>query len=133
MKIIDLFDLNREHEWDKHGTCTLTLPQIKSESDFFNTTLSLRQKFDFGNILALSSIVPDNEENYDLDKIKFAIKRAVKFDPVVVCYMSNDLQYLVEMHICLSKDFQVVECASKFLRSEQPCRHGVPVRYPKIR
>jgi ribonuclease I len=84
----------------------------------------------------MSSIIPDDEVNYDLDKIKFAIKRAVKFEPEVVCYMSNDIQYIVEMDICLSKNFQAVECATKssfFKQSEQSCRQGVPVRYPKLR
>ena len=50
--------------------------------------------------------------------------------------MSNDIQYIVEMDICLSKNFQAVECAAKssfFKQSEQSCRQGVPVRYPKIR
>lgn len=137
------FLFNRKHEWDKHGTCALTLPQIKNELDYFNQSLALRQKFDFGTFLKASQVIPDDNLNYDLAKIKFAIKRAINVEPQVECYISGDVQYMAQMQICLSKQFELVECATKSKSNirmlggprteEMECRDGVPVRYPVIK
>ncbi len=116
------------------------MPQIKSEIDYFNVSLQLRNKFDFGRILTASSIVADDKKNYDLSLIKMAIKKATKVEPLVECYRSGDGQYIVEMQICLSKDFEPIECgsSSNFVKKgdirdqETQCSDNIPVRYPII-
>lgn len=51
--------------------------------------------------------------------------------------MQDNFQYIVEAQVCLSKEFKLVECNSKlnsFMKQpEQPCKDGIPVRYPVIK
>lgn len=134
-----------KHEWEKHGTCALSLPQIKSESDYFNLTLGLRDHFDFGPILKANGIVPDDTLLYDLDKIKYAIKSVLNVEPMIVCYIlkDSDVQYLSQMQICLSKQFELVDCAFEAVElvnivvdntpQETQCQQGIPIHYPTIR
>ena len=100
-------------------------------------SLSLRDEYDFGKILEKNSILPDDQASYDLKQIKSAIKNELNVTPKIECYMSDDVQYIVEAQVCLSKEFKLIECNSKsdlFVKqSEQPCKNGVPVRYPVIR
>ena len=132
-----------QHEWEKHGTCAISLPQITSESGYFNVSLELRKKFDFGRMLNDSSIVADDAKDYDLSAIKAAIRQVTGVEPLVECYRSGDVQYIVEMQICLSKTFAPIECGSSkaglrkkrntHTQSESPCVNGLPVRYPTIK
>jgi len=133
-----------KHEWEKHGTCALGLPQIKSESDYFNLTLGLRDDYDFGSILELKSIVPDDTLLLDVDKVKNAIRSQLNVEPMLVCYVlkDSDIQYLSQMQICLSKSFELVDCQfeaielAKIMRDNQAqeieCQPGMPVHYPTI-
>lgn len=135
-----------EHEWTKHGTCAVgNLPNINSESDYFNVTLGLRNHFDFGPILKASNIVPDDVVLYDLDKIKGAIKSVLNVEPMIVCYIlkDSDVQYLSQMQICLSKSFELVDCAFEAVElvnivkdntpQETQCQEGIPIHYPTIK
>ena len=72
------------------GTCALSLPQVKGESDYFNISLSLRDHFDFGPILKASSILPDDSLLYDVDKIKSAISSVLNVEPYLECYVLRD-------------------------------------------
>jgi ribonuclease T2 len=135
----------REHEWLKHGTCAIGLNGITDESDYFNTTLALRDHFDFGPILKGNSIVPDDTILYDLDKIKHTINSVLGVEPMLVCFIlrDSDVQYLSQMQICLSKEFELVDCAFEAVElvniavdnqpQETQCQHGLPVHYAKIR
>jgi ribonuclease T2 len=136
------------HEWEKHGTCALGLPLISDESGYFNTTLGLRDHFDFGPILKGSSIVPDDDKLYDLNQIKTAIKNVLGVEPGLTCYVLRDAkkQYLSQMQICLSKTYEQMDCVPTESRDmleiitkkiyEKPqqtdCQHGIPIHYPTI-
>jgi len=127
------------------GTCALSLPQITGESDYFNVSLSLRDHFDFGPILKASSIQPDDSLLYDLDKIKTAISSVLNVEPYLECYVlkDSDVQYLSQMQICLSKQFELVDCSTDALEmanivttntpQEIQCQQGVPIHYPTIK
>ncbi len=67
------------------GTCALSLPQIKNESDYFNFTLGLRDHFDFGPILKAGGIVPDDTLLYDLDKIILFVPESSFMHVTVSC------------------------------------------------
>jgi ribonuclease T2 len=139
-----------QHEWEKHGTCALTLPQVRDESDYFNVSLSLREHFDFGPILEASSIQPDDTLMYDLDRIKTAITKVLNVEPYVVCYVLRDsnVQYLSQMQICLTKEFELTDCSPETLEmtrifkmdknikeapQETQCEDGLPIHYPTIK
>jgi ribonuclease T2 len=134
-----------KHEWEKHGTCALSLPQIKSESDYFNLTIGLRDNFDFGPILKAHSIIPDDTVLYDLNKIEYAIESVMNVKPLLTCYIlkDSDVQYFSQMQICLSKEFELVDCATIAVEpalikkdnsaQETTCQPNIPVHYPTIK
>lgn len=129
----------------KHGTCALGLEHIKNESDYFSISLGLRNEFDFGPVLKKSAIVPDDTLLYDIDKIRYAIKKELKVEPMIVCYIlkDSDVQYLSQMQVCLSKQFELVDCEFQAVElvnitksnvpQETQCQPGMPVHYPTIK
>ena len=137
------YEINlRKHEWEKHGTCALGMPEIRSESDYFNVTLGLRVLYDFGPVLERYSIVPDDTLLIDLGKIKNAIKSVLKVEPMIVCFVlkDSDIQYLSQMQVCMSKQFELVDCLfepDKILDSnkaqEIQCQPDIPIIYPTIK
>ena len=118
---------------------------MHTESDYFNRSLSLRDLFDFGPMLAAGQIVPDDLQLYDLEAIKSAIKSVLSVEPQLTCYVlkDSDVQYLSQMQICLSKQYELVECADEALEltkisvdntpQETTCQPGMPVHYPIIK
>lgn len=134
-----------KHEWEKHGTCALALPQVKTESDYFNISLALRDQFDFGPVLQASGIVPDDTILYDLNKIEHAVQSVMNVKPMMVCYIlkDSDVQYFSQMQVCVSKSFELVDCATKAVEpsvitknnepQETQCSYNIPVHYPTIK
>ncbi len=132
----------RQHEWEKHGTCALSLKQIRNERDYFQITLGLREKYDFGVLLEKLSIVPDDNKGYELEEIISGIRTSINFEPVVYCYVDQESnkQFLAEMQVCLNRNFEVIECTSQEKRSlttmvratEQVCNSNMPVFYPVL-
>ncbi len=146
-KTITIQNENRKHEWEKHGTCALGLPTISDESGYFNTTLGLRDHFDFGPILKGSAIVPDDDKLYDLDLMKAAIKNVLGVEPGLTCYVlkNSRKQYLSQMQICLSKTYEQIDCAPTSINmldlvtkanenkpQQIDCQQGIPIHYPTI-
>lgn len=135
----------RKHEWEKHGTCALGLTQIRSESDYFNVTLGLRALYDFGPVLSRAAIEPDDTLLVDLGKIKTAIKSVLHVEPMIVCFVlkDSDIQYLSQMQVCLSKQFELVDCEFEaielvqIVKDNQPqemqCQPDMPIHYPTIK
>ena len=132
----------RKHEWEKHGTCALSLPQVQGEVNYFNFTLGLRNHFDFGPILKANGIVPSDTVLYDLHDVKKAITSVLGVEPMIVCYIlkDSDVQYLSQMQICLSKEFELVDCAFEAVElvnivvdntpQETQCQYSLPIQYP---
>jgi hypothetical protein len=121
----------------------LGLPEISGESEYFSTSLDLRDKFDFGPILEGNGIVPDDENLYDLDEISSAIKKVLGVDPGLTCYVlrGEKKQYLSQMQICLSKDYEQMNCVGRSIEllkietedaQQTDCQQGIPVHYPTI-
>lgn len=48
----------QEHEYEKHGTCSVSVRELATEYGFFSSTLKLNSKFDIASALADSSINP---------------------------------------------------------------------------
>lgn len=123
----------------------MSLPEIQGESDYFKVTLGLRDHFDFGPILKANGIVPDDTILYDLEKIKYAITSVLNVQPMIVCFIlkDSDVQYLSQMQVCLSKQFELVDCAFEAVElvnivrdntpQETQCQPNLPIHYPTIR
>ena len=119
------------------------MKQVTNERDYFQVTLGLREKFDFGVLLEKSSIVPSDSKSYELAAIISGIKLALKFSPLVSCYLDEESnkQYLAEMQVCLSKDLTLIDCSMNdkhssvptMLRAtEQACSSKMPIYYPVL-
>lgn len=88
--------------------------------------------------------MPDDDNLYDLDQMKNAIKKVLGVEPGLTCYVLRDSkkQYLSQMQICLSKSYEQIECAHesidmlKIVRNNKPqqteCQRGIPIHYPTI-
>lgn len=132
-----------QHEWEKHGTCALSLKQVTNERDYFQMTLGLREKFDFGTLLEKASIVPDNSKSYELAEFINAIEKELAFAPVLSCFVEKESkrQFLAEMQICLNKSLEQIDCsehnkakmvAMRANEHEQQCSPKMPVHYPVL-
>ena len=44
--VLSIDSSSRKHEYEKHGTCALTLPALDTEFKYFNTGLDLSERFD---------------------------------------------------------------------------------------
>ena len=63
---------------------------------------------------------------------------------MIVCFIlkDSDVQYLSQMQICLSKNFELVDCAFEAVElvnivvdntpQETQCQPGLPIQYPTI-
>lgn len=134
-----------QHEWEKHGTCALGLPQVTCESDYFNVSLNLRTLYDFGPVLKSNGIVPDDTNLYNLNKIELAVTSVLGVKPLIVCDIQkdSDVQYLSQMQVCVSKELKLVDCAFKAVEpaqimydnaaQETQCNPALPVHYPVIK
>jgi hypothetical protein len=89
--------------------------------------------------------VPDELQLYDVDAMKNAIRRVLNVEPMLTCYVlrDSDVQYLSQMQVCLSKSYELVECADEALEltkisvdntpQETTCQSGIPIHYPVIK
>lgn len=135
-----------EHEWTKHGTCALSInSQIKNQDDYFSVSLGLRDKFDFGPILAEANIIPSDTLLYSLDNILNAIQAKLGVRPLTTCFIQKDsnIQIFSQMQICFDKDFSLIDCRDQVLElakiavdntpQETGCSHTRPISYPIIK
>lgn len=128
-----------QHEWEKHGTCALSLSQVTDEKDYFTTTLNLRKEYDFGAILSKASIIPGDSKSYGLTAIEEAIKKALNVEPIISCYSKDNKQYIAEMQVCLDKKLDLIDCklakgqGKLGYSSEKPCSSKAEVFYPPVR
>ena len=92
-------------------------------------------KFNFGPILERAQIIPSDTNAYDTDAIRESVSDALKVNPLIDCFYdkSEDKQYVSQMQVCFSINFELNECPKNNREinfdgaiSEGPCRDGVP-------
>lgn len=100
-----------KHEWDKHGTCSATLPLLNSIPNFFMRGLEWNKMYNLTNMLAQSKIVPGTD-GYTVEQVTDAIKSVTKFEPMVQCVVDphTKLSMISEIRICFDKSFQLIDC-----------------------
>jgi ribonuclease I len=104
--------------------------QIKSQYDYFKVSLDLTRKYNFGNILKRSGIIPSEIKTYSFSEISDAIESELKYPPYISCYKATDnKQYIYELGICFDLDFQLIPCQS---RQSSSCYKTLPIKYPTI-
>jgi len=50
-----------KHEWEKHGTCAITVKALNNEFKYFQTALKLLEEYHMTNILAKANILPGDK------------------------------------------------------------------------
>lgn len=84
------------HEWEKHGTCCR--PHIKTQFQYFNTTLNLRLKVDPG--MMLQKLKPSLDQGYSFMQLYDAL--AAEGDVGLHCAHRDDRQVLTEVDFCMT-------------------------------
>lgn len=104
------------HEWQKHGSCALKVPPLSGVFDYFNTTLSLSQKFNVTTFLNDANIVPSTNQTYTVAELLKALNVALKSKANIVCKKVDGFPnpVLTEVRFCLSKaDLIPIDCKMK--------------------
>ncbi|XP_031617443.1 uncharacterized protein LOC116337197 [Contarinia nasturtii] len=98
------------HEWLKHGTCAVSLPELNTEAKYFGQALKWFQKYHIKNLLSQANIKPGTD--YNIIDIHNALKNQLNIKAVIRCYWNKDnsKQYLSEIGICFSKTLELVDC-----------------------
>ncbi|XVF43122.1 hypothetical protein PTKIN_Ptkin02bG0015200 [Pterospermum kingtungense] len=113
------------HEWEKHGTCS---ESELDQREYFEAALKLKQKANLLQALTNKGIKPD-DEFYELQDIKDAIKEAVGFTPGIECNIdASGNSQLYQVYLCVDtsgSDF--IECP---LLQRFKC--GSSIQFPKF-
>lgn len=99
-----------KHEWDKHGTCAATMPQLNSELKYFQVGLHLLETYDMKNVLANVNILPGRL--YNATTIFNAIERVLGKRGTVICRNDKNTgeEYIFEIRICFDKTLELIHC-----------------------
>ncbi|XP_023225414.1 ribonuclease Oy-like isoform X1 [Centruroides sculpturatus] len=57
------------HEWKKHGTCIISIPQLDNELKYFTMAIYLHNKYNFRMLLENGGILPDERKFYDVSSL----------------------------------------------------------------
>jgi len=133
-----------KHEWEKHGTCAASLQDLDSEHKYFTKGLELNRNWNLTEILGSSEIIPSNVNSYSLPEIKRTIESVSKSLVNVGCIKVDNYQALVQVEICMDKQFNTIDCDDSYsnkrgkivwkptLKSIYPCHYNQEVLYMKI-
>uniref|UniRef100_A0A8C4NC68 Ribonuclease T2 n=1 Tax=Eptatretus burgeri TaxID=7764 RepID=A0A8C4NC68_EPTBU len=100
-----------KYEWDKHGTCAGSLPEMNSEFKYFNKALELHHNQNLLKILSNMGIVPSLKNTYKFADIEMAFHKAFGVKPKVQCIKEKDQkQMLGQIEVCLNKSLLPIAC-----------------------
>ncbi|KAF5298227.1 hypothetical protein FQA39_LY02651 [Lamprigera yunnana] len=101
-----------KHEWEKHGTCAVTLLQLNNELKYFTKGLDLIKSYNMKNILSQRSIIPSLDGCYTAESFSYAIKNVLNYNPIIQCVVDIDSKksLISELHICFDKSFNLMDC-----------------------
>lgn len=118
-----------KHEWEKHGTCSTSLPNLDSEHKYFAVTLSLNEQYNLFSVLAQNGIKPSDEKMYQVKEIETALFESYHVHPTVYCLpVKGSEQMLSYVELCLDKQLDLINCVN----STADCNYDEPVQYPPI-
>ncbi|XP_071454497.1 ribonuclease Oy [Hetaerina americana] len=100
-----------KHEWEKHGTCAASLPELNSELKYFQKGLEWVKNYNLSSILSQAGISP-GAEGLKIQDIVNAVKSSTQKNPAVECIrdLETKEEYLLEIRICLDKQFMLIDC-----------------------
>lgn len=122
-----------EHEWSKHGTCATSVPATSNELKYFQMGLKLHAQYNLTKILLNQGIITSNTAGYMANETEAALRRELGVNTVVQCVYDKEKtkkQLLYEVEICVTKDFQLMDCIPK--ESQSSCPKKEPFYYPPL-
>ncbi|KYN06507.1 PREDICTED: ribonuclease Oy [Cyphomyrmex costatus] len=120
-----------KHEWDKHGTCAISVQELNSEFKYFQTALKLLDNYNMINILAKANILPGNR--YTVQNYLTGIKKVLNKRGQVMCVVNQKTKtsYVEEIRICFNKTLQLVDCDGIY-KFPTNCNRSQEIVYPNI-
>ncbi len=112
-----------KHEWTTHGTCAATLNATDNELRYFQKALSLNSIAAFNPQKALekAGITPSCSKAYSIDAIQAAVKKYLQINTMkIACTRQKGRTLLMEIHIALSKTFNVTTMPEHDIQSCKP-------------
>lgn len=102
-----------KHEWDKHGTCAIVLPQLNSITNYFRQGLEWNRDYKLNEILANSKITP-GPVGYTVEQIYDAVKCYINVNPMIQCITDPHTKesLISEIRICFNKTLELIDCDS---------------------
>lgn len=76
------------HEWEKHGTCAITLPALNSEFKYFYQGINWSEKYNMKNILEKGGIKVNDTTSSVFDYWK-ALKSVLKTNAWIECAIKS--------------------------------------------
>ncbi|OCT78065.1 ribonuclease T2-A-like isoform X2 [Xenopus laevis] len=107
-----LTNLQRRHEWQKHGTCAASLECLNTQLKYFSKGLELYKQVDLNSVLEKSGIIPSTSY-YQMKDIENALKGFYGVVPKIQCLsprQGETVQTLGQIEICFTKEFQLRNC-----------------------
>lgn len=99
-----------KHEWLKHGTCALQLPDLSNEVKYFDQGINWRNEYLISNILGNYGIHPGS--NNSVVTIHQAIVTFLNKNPSIHCVYDakSNVSFLSEIRICFDRDLNLIHC-----------------------
>ncbi|XP_011340907.1 ribonuclease Oy isoform X2 [Ooceraea biroi] len=119
-----------KHEWDKHGTCAITVQALNSEYNYFLAALNLLDTYNMIDVLAKASILPG--QRYMVQDILAGIEKVLGKRSQVMCAKNEKTgeSYMVEIRTCFDKTLQLVDCDG-IVSFPTNCNRREPITYPR--
>ncbi|VDN42041.1 unnamed protein product [Gongylonema pulchrum] len=104
-----------KHEWMKHGTCAGDVVAVNGEIQYFNKTLALHDQLDIFGALKSHGLTPSMSKTYKALDVRKALQSVYQKNVEFHCLRdkTENEWFLADVRMCLSKDFQLVDCERK--------------------
>lgn len=76
-----------QHEWNKHGTCAITIKALNNEFNYFQEGLKLLKKYNMMDILEKAGIMPGNK--YMVQDISMGIEKVLNKRGQIMCVIDQ--------------------------------------------
>ncbi|KAL8150171.1 hypothetical protein V2J09_019979 [Rumex salicifolius] len=114
------------HEWNKHGTCAEST--FSAQRDYFQAALDLKDQTNLLGALK-SQGMEANDEFYNLEDIKQAIKKGTGFEAWVECNIDEEgNSQIYQVYMCVDKSGKKLIKCPVIPRGNCPSR----VQFPKF-
>ena len=86
-----------KHEWDKHGTCAISVRDLNNELKYFQTGLKLLDRYNMIDVLAKTNILPGNK--YTVQNYLTGIQKILNKRGQVMCVVDQVSSKIVPIWI----------------------------------